>query len=153
MSAPVHPRDVDALKARLGPAVLAAAATLRSPEAKALARRWSDYCAHRATWATAPTELELGRDFEAQLALLQGPGTRGGSHVVGSILGFGGAFVLWRLLTAYSEMLARTFDRPVSGPLLMVGAPLALASLTLLACYLPARRATRIEPIAALRQE
>jgi predicted permease len=72
---------------------------------------------------------------------------------VGSILGFGGAFVLWRLLTAYSEMLARTFDRPVSGPLLMIGTPLVLASLTMLACYLPARRATRIEPIAALRQE
>jgi ABC-type antimicrobial peptide transport system permease subunit len=72
---------------------------------------------------------------------------------VGSMLGFGGAFVLWRLLTAYSEMLARTFDRPVSGPLLMIGTPLVLASLTMLACYLPARRATRIEPIAALRQE
>ena len=72
---------------------------------------------------------------------------------VGSMLGFGGAFALWRLLTAYSEMLARTFDRPVSGPLLMVGAPVVLASLTMLACYLPARRATRIEPVTALREE
>jgi predicted permease len=71
----------------------------------------------------------------------------------GSMLGFGGAFVLWRLLTAYSEMLARTFDRPVSGPVLMAGAPLVLASLTMLACYLPARRATRIQPISALREE
>jgi ABC-type antimicrobial peptide transport system permease subunit len=72
---------------------------------------------------------------------------------VGSALGFGGAFALWRLLTAYSDMLARTFDQPVSGPLLMIGAPLVLASLTMLACYLPARRATGIEPVAALRQE
>lgn len=72
---------------------------------------------------------------------------------VGSLLGFGGAFALWRLLTAYSDMLARTFDRPVSGPLLMIGAPLVLAGLTMLACYLPARRATRIEPLAALREE
>ncbi len=71
----------------------------------------------------------------------------------GSTLGFGGAFALWRLLTAYSDMLARTFDQPVSGPLLMIGAPLVLASLTMLACYLPARRATGIEPVAALRQE
>ena len=73
--------------------------------------------------------------------------------VVGSALGFGGAFALWRLLTAYSDMLARTFDKPVSSPLLMIGAPLVLASLTILACYLPARRATRIEPVAVLRQE
>ncbi|MBZ5498846.1 MAG: ABC transporter permease [Acidobacteriia bacterium] len=72
---------------------------------------------------------------------------------VGSALGFGGAFALWRILAAYSDMLARTFDRPVSGPLLMIGAPLVLASLTMLACYLPARRATRIEPVVALRQE
>ena len=73
--------------------------------------------------------------------------------IVGSALGFGGAFALWRVLAAYSEMLARTFDRPVSGTLLMVGAPLLLAALTMLACYLPARRATAGEPIAALRQE
>jgi ABC-type antimicrobial peptide transport system permease subunit len=73
--------------------------------------------------------------------------------VVGLALGFGGAFSLWRLLAAYSDMLARSFDRPVSAALLMVGAPLVLASLTMLACYLPARRASRIEPVAALRQQ
>jgi multisubunit Na+/H+ antiporter MnhG subunit len=49
---------------------------------------------------------------------------------VGSALGFGGAFALWRILTAYSDMLARTFDQPVSGPLLMIGAPFVLACLT-----------------------
>lgn len=72
---------------------------------------------------------------------------------VGATLGFAGAFSLWRVLAAYSDMLARAFGRPVSGPLLMIGAPLVLAGLTLFACYLPARRATRIEPVAALRQE
>jgi ABC-type lipoprotein release transport system permease subunit len=72
---------------------------------------------------------------------------------VGLALGFGGAFALWRLLAAYSDMLARTFERPVSGSLLMIVTPLILASVATLACYMPARRATRIEPITALRQE
>jgi hypothetical protein len=101
MNLAVHPGDVEALKARLGPAVLAAAATLRSPEAEALARQWSDYCAHRATWASAPTELEQGRDLEARLAMLQGPGARGGrGHTVGSILGFWSVGELHDLLAA-----------------------------------------------------
>jgi ABC-type lipoprotein release transport system permease subunit len=50
-------------------------------------------------------------------------------------------------------MLARTFDQPVSGPVLMIGAPLVLASMSMLACYLPARKSMRIDPVVALRQE
>jgi ABC-type lipoprotein release transport system permease subunit len=40
---------------------------------------------------------------------------------------------------------------PLSDPLTFVGAPLALAAVVLLACYVPARRAAGIDPISVLR--
>ncbi len=38
-------------------------------------------------------------------------------------------------------------------PVLLVGAPLLLSALALVACYVPARKSLRIDPVVALRQE
>lgn len=38
-------------------------------------------------------------------------------------------------------------------PLTFIGVPLCLVAITLLAGYLPARRATRIDPVRSLRAE
>jgi putative ABC transport system permease protein len=61
----------------------------------------------------------------------------------GIVLGFGlGRFVR-----------AMLYDVSAADPLTFSGVPLALLVVAALACYLPARRATRIDPLVALRAE
>jgi predicted permease len=72
---------------------------------------------------------------------------------IGSALGFLGATLISRALSAYSSELAQALGSNAGDPVLLIGAPLLLATLALLACYLPARRSARIDPLAALRDQ
>jgi predicted permease len=71
----------------------------------------------------------------------------------GTIIGLAGAWALTRVLAASLEPVARTASRATAEPLLIVGAPLLLAGLALAACYVPACRSLRIDPVVALRQD
>ncbi len=73
--------------------------------------------------------------------------------VVGSALGFSGAFAMARAFSAYSDVLARASGEHGYDPLLVVIPPLFLGGLAMLACYLPARWATTTDPVTALREE
>jgi predicted permease len=73
--------------------------------------------------------------------------------LVGSVFGFVGAFAISRALSAVTSQLAQAFSSSTGDPLLLIGAPLLLVSLAMLACYIPARRSTKIDPLRALRDE
>jgi ABC-type antimicrobial peptide transport system permease subunit len=72
---------------------------------------------------------------------------------VGTVVGFAGAVAISRALSSMTEEVARALGASTGDPLLLIGAPLLLAALAMLACYLPARKATEIDPLTALRQE
>ncbi|MCL4402401.1 MAG: FtsX-like permease family protein, partial [Acidobacteria bacterium] len=71
----------------------------------------------------------------------------------GTVIGFAIAWAGMRVLSAFMSMVARTAGTSYSDPVLLLGAPLLLAVLALLACYVPARKSLRIDPAVALRQE
>jgi predicted permease len=72
---------------------------------------------------------------------------------VGTVIGFLGAVAVAKALSAFTTAFSDAVAVGVDDPRLLIGTPLLLAVLALLACYIPARRATKIDPIQALRQE
>ncbi len=89
--------------------------------------------------------LALGARRTNVLSLVLGNGAR--LALLGSAIGITGSLLLMRVLTS------QLYDIRPNDPLTLIGTALLLLFVALLASYVPARRATRVDPMVALRYE
>jgi predicted permease len=89
--------------------------------------------------------MALGADTGSTLRMILGDGLKV------TMTGIGAGLLL---ALGLGKVLAGVlYDIPGIDPLVIGGAPLVLALVALLACYVPARRAARVDPLIALRYE
>jgi len=89
--------------------------------------------------------MALGAQWRNVLSLVLGQGMSLAG--VGALLGLGGAFAVTHLLASFLYGVS-PFDLVTFG-----GVTLLLGLVSLVACFLPASRATRVDPVVALRYE
>lgn len=92
--------------------------------------------------------MALGAERRDVFRMVIGQGLR--LVAAGIVIGAAAALVLTRLLSSFSQLLygVRTDD-----PLTFIVVSLALTLVAVLGCYVPARRAMRVDPMVALRYE
>jgi putative ABC transport system permease protein len=89
--------------------------------------------------------MALGAGHRDVLRLFMSQGMR--LVLLGLVIGLGGAVALTRLM---SSLL---FGVSTTDTVTFVAVGVVLTAVGVLACYLPARRATRVDPLVALRYE
>jgi putative ABC transport system permease protein len=89
--------------------------------------------------------MALGAEQEHILKMVLRHGTT--MAVLGVAIGLVAAFGLARLITTL------LFQTSAADPPTFSAVPVGLMLVALVACYLPARRATRVDPMVALRNE
>jgi putative ABC transport system permease protein len=89
--------------------------------------------------------MALGANRHAVVRMVMTDGLRLAG--VGVVIGLGASFALTRLMTGL------LFGVSASDPRTLAGVTLLLTAVALLACYIPARRAAKVDPMVALRCE
>ena len=89
--------------------------------------------------------MALGAQRADVMRLVVGQGSR--AALIGIAVGIAGALGLTHFL---SSLL---FGVGANDPATFLGVPIALVAVALLACYIPARRAMRVDPVVALRHQ
>lgn len=92
--------------------------------------------------------MALGAERRDVARIVVGQGFR--LALFGVATGVAAALALTRLLSSFSRLL---YGVGASDPLTFVAVPCVLIAATIAACYIPARRAARLDPITALRHE
>ncbi len=92
--------------------------------------------------------MALGAEKQNIFHMVVGQGLR--VALVGLAIGIVAALILARLLSSFSQLL---YGVGTNDPATFVVVSLILTGVAVLACYIPARRAMRVDPIIALRYE
>lgn len=89
--------------------------------------------------------MALGAQRSDVFRMIVGQGLK--LAIVGVVIGIGGALALTRFLSSLLYGVKPT------DPLTFIAVSLVLTAVALLACYIPARRAAKVDPMVALRHE
>ena len=92
--------------------------------------------------------MALGAERRDVFRMILGQGLR--LALAGLAIGVAAALILTRLLSSFTSLL---YGVRAGDPATFIGVALVLALVALAACYIPARRAMRVEPMEALRYE